>query len=126
MATVKTNTDVFEKAWEVLKEQIEGADSVENIDTVSGATYSSSGILEAVKKALEKAINPEYGKEVTPTPTKKPMPEPTSTPKPTSTPMPTQIPTKKPVPTALLWRNLWQVCSPLHWQTNFPHHMSKK
>ena len=96
------NTDTpefFEKAWEVLKEQIEGTDSVEGIDTVSGATYSSRGILEAVKKALEKAINPEYGKEVTPTPTKKPMPEPTSTPKPTSTPMPTQIPTKKPVPT---------------------------
>ena len=96
------NTDTpefFEKAWEVLKEQIEGTDSVEGIDTVSGATYSSRGILEAVKKALEKAINPEYGKEVTPTPTKKLMPEPTSTPKPTSTPMPTQTPTKKPVPT---------------------------
>ena len=51
------NTDTpmfFEKAWSALKEQIVGSDSVDDIDTVSGATYSSKGILEAVKKALRK------------------------------------------------------------------------
>ena len=83
------NTDTpmfFEKAWSALKEQIVGLDSVDDIDTVSGATYSSKGILEAVKKALKEAKNPEYGKKVTPTPTKKPTPKPTATPEPTAVP----------------------------------------
>ena len=60
-AVKQENTDTlmfFEKAWSALKEQIIGADSVDDIDTVSGATYSSRGILEAVKKALQEAKNP--------------------------------------------------------------------
>ena len=76
----------FEKAWSVLEEQIVGTNYVDDIDTVSGATYSSNGILNAVKKALKSALNPEYGKKVTPTPTKKPTPKPTATPKPTTDP----------------------------------------
>ena len=65
-ALKQENTDTkqfFEKAWSVLEEQIIGTDSVDDIDAVSGATYSSNGILNAVKKALKEAINPEYGKK---------------------------------------------------------------
>lgn len=99
------NTDTpmfFEKAWSVLEEQLVGADSVDDIDTVSGATYSSKGILSAVKKALKEAKNPEYGKTPTPTPTKKPTQKPTAAPKPTETPEPTAAPepTETPEPTA--------------------------
>ena len=98
-ALKQENTDTkqfFEKAWSVLEEQIIGTDSVDDIDAVSGATYSSNGILDAVKKALKEAVNPEYGKKPTPTPTKKPIPKPTATPKPTETPAatPTPVPEK--------------------------------
>ena len=82
-AVKQENSDTpmfFEKAWSVLEEQIVGTNYVDDIDTVSGATYSSNGILNAVKKALKSALNPEYGKKVTPTPTKKPTPKPTATP----------------------------------------------
>lgn len=99
-ALKQENTDTeqfFEKAWSVLEEQIIGTDSVDDIDAVSGATYSSNGILNAVKKALKEAINPEYGKKPTPTPTKKPTPKPTATPKPMATPKPTATP--KPIET---------------------------
>ena len=94
-ALKQENTDTeqfFEKAWSVLEEQIIGTDSVDDIDAVSGATYSSNGILNAVKKALKEAINPEYGKKPTPTPTKKPTPKPTATPKPIETPAATPTP----------------------------------
>ena len=53
-ALKQENTDTeqfFEKAWSVLEEQIIGTDSVDDIDAVSGATYSSNGILNAVKKS---------------------------------------------------------------------------
>ena len=55
-ALKQENTDTeqfFERAWSVLEKQIIGTDSVDDIDTVSGATYSSNGILNAVKKALK-------------------------------------------------------------------------
>lgn len=45
-ALKQENTDTkqfFEKAWSVLEEQIIGTDSVDDIDAVSGATYSSTG-----------------------------------------------------------------------------------
>lgn len=93
------NTDTpqfFEKAWSALKEQIVGVDSVDDVDTVSGATYSSRGILDAVKKALKEAKNPDYGKKPTPTPTQKPKPTATPTPEPTATPTPTPEPTTDP------------------------------
>ena len=103
-AVKQENSDTpmfFEKAWSVLEEQIVGTNYVDDIDTVSGATYSSNGILNAVKKALKSALNPEYGKKVTPTPTKKPTPKPTATPKPKATPKPTAtpVPTATPEPT---------------------------
>ena len=102
-ALKQENTDTkqfFEKAWSVLEEQIIGTDSVDDIDAVSGATYSSNGILDAVKKALKEAVNPEYGKKPTPTPTKKPIPKPTATPKPTVTPKPTATPKPTETPAA--------------------------
>ncbi len=43
-----------------------------NVDTVSGATYSSNGILNAVKRALSKAAADSDGKEPSQTPEKKP------------------------------------------------------
>lgn len=100
-ALKQENTDTeqfFERAWSVLEKQIIGTDSVDDIDAVSGATYSSNGILNAVKKALKEAVNPEYGKKPTPTPTKKPIPKPTATPKPAATPKPTETPAATPTP----------------------------
>lgn len=46
--------DIMEKAWNELPDRIIDAQSLD-VDTVSGATYSSEGILEAVDEALEKA-----------------------------------------------------------------------
>ena len=87
----------FASAQGVISRMIAG--NTPNVDAVSGATYSSNGILNAVKKALKEAINPEYGKKPTPTPTKKPTPKPTATPKPTETPKTTATP--KPTETPL-------------------------
>lgn len=67
------------------------------VDTVSGATYSSKGILEAIKEALKEAERvTEEKKNPTPTPapTETPTPTPTETPEPTETPSPT--PTETP------------------------------
>ena len=64
-----------------------------NVDTVSGATFSSAGILNATKQALNKAAaNPTP----TPTPTPTPAPTPTPTPTPEVTPEPTPEPTPAP------------------------------
>ncbi len=101
-AVTQENSDTpmfFDQAWNTLKDEITGTDSVDDIDTVSGATYSSKGILNAVKAALKKAVNPDYGKAVTPTPTKKPAAKPTATPKPTAKPTATPKPTAAPKPT---------------------------
>ena len=82
-----TNTDTkefFDKAWSGIKEQIIARQSVSGIDAVSGATYSSNGILQAAQNALSKAkVN---GSKITPVPTTKP--EKTPTPKPQNTPKP--------------------------------------
>ena len=65
------------------------------VDTVSGATYSSKGILEAIKEALKEAERvTEEKKNPTPPPTETPTPAPTETPEPTETPDPT--PTETP------------------------------
>ena len=59
------------------------------VDTVSGATYSSKGILEAIKEALKEAERvTEEKKNPTPPPTE--TPEPTETPDPTPTETPEQ------------------------------------
>lgn len=52
-----------------------------NVDTVSGATYSSNGIREAVKMALKSSANPDGTPEPTPSPTATPTPKPTAKPK---------------------------------------------
>lgn len=88
-----THTDTpmfFDKAWGVLENEIIQNQTTEGIDTVSGATFSSKGILSAMKDILKQA------KKGTAKPT--PTPEPTATPKPTATPTP--VPTATPEPTA--------------------------
>lgn len=88
-----THTDTpmfFDKAWGVLENEIIQNQTTEGIDTVSGATFSSKGILSAMKDILKQA------KKGTAKPT--PTPEPTATPKPTA--IPTPVPTATPEPTA--------------------------
>ena len=107
-----TNTDTasfFNKAWKKIQPSILQNQSADGIDTVSGATYSSEGILGGAKKALTEALatvtpeptttpKPTAAPEstVTPTPTKTPdptvTPEATVTPEPTAAPEPTEIP----------------------------------
>ena len=98
-----TNSDTrsfFNKAWRSIQPKILEKQSAEGIDTVSGATFSSMGILDASKMALEQAKNTEVQPSVTPEPTE--TPEPTNTPKPTSVPKPTTAPepTETPEPTS--------------------------
>ena len=95
-AVNNTNSDTmsyFRRAWRILQPAILEKQSADGIDTVSGATFSSNGILEAAGKALESA-------KVTVAPTATPTPVPTEnltpTPKPTATPAPTATPTPNP------------------------------
>ena len=85
----------FEKAWSVLEGDILSAQTAEGIDTVSGATVSSNGILEAMKDILKQAEQGVANPTPTPCPTATPLPSPT--PKPTETPIPT--PTEAPIVT---------------------------
>ena len=100
-----TNSDTrsfFNKAWRSIQPKILEKQSTEGIDTVSGATFSSMGILDASKIALEQAKNTEVQPSVTPEPTEATdsteKPEPTNTPKPTSVPEPTTAPEPTAVP----------------------------
>lgn len=100
-----TNSDTrsfFNKAWRSIQPKILEKQSTEGIDTVSGATFSSMGILDASKIALEQAKNTEVQPSVTPEPTEAPdsteKPEPTNTPKSTSVPEPTTAPEPTAVP----------------------------
>lgn len=100
-----TNSDTrsfFNKAWRSIQPKILEKQSTEGIDTVSGATFSSMGILDASKIALEQAKNTEVQPSVTPEPIEAPdsteKPEPTNTPKPTSVPEPTTAPEPTAVP----------------------------
>lgn len=100
-----TNSDTrsfFNKAWRSIQPKILEKQSTEGIDTVSGATFSSMGILDASKIALEQAKNTEVQPSVMPEPTEAPdsteKPEPTNTPKPTSVPEPTTAPEPTAVP----------------------------
>ena len=95
-----TNTDTgsyFRKAWKVLQPAILERQSADGIDTVSGATYSSQGILGGAQQALASAKITETPTE-TPTPTV--TPEVSVTPKPTAVPevTPTAVPTETPTP----------------------------
>jgi uncharacterized protein with FMN-binding domain len=103
----------FQKAWEVLENSIIQNQSADGIDTVSGATYSSKGILNAMKDIQKQAAKtnakvtptpvPTETPNVTPTPEATPTPEvtptPESTPAPTETPAPTPTPDETPEPT---------------------------
>lgn len=94
-----TNSDTrsfFNKAWRSIQPKILEKQSTEGIDTVSGATFSSMGILDASKIALEQAKNTEVQPSVTPEPTE--VPNPTNTPKPPSVPEPTTAPEPTAVP----------------------------
>ena len=94
-----TNSDTrsfFNKAWRSIQPKILEKQSTEGIDTVSGATFSSMGILDASKIALEQAKNTEVQPSVTPEPTE--VPNPTNTPKPNSVPEPTTAPEPTAVP----------------------------
>ena len=101
-----TNSDTrsfFNKAWRSIQPKILEKQSTEGIDTVSGATFSSMGILDASKIALEQAKNTEVQPSVTPEPTEVPNPtKPTSVPEPTTAPEPTAVPepTEAPAPTS--------------------------
>ena len=97
-----TNTDTgsyFRKAWKVLQPAILERQSADGIDTVSGATYSSQGILGGAQQALASANITETPTE-TPTPTVTPevsvTPEPTAVPEVTPTAVPTETPTPEP------------------------------
>lgn len=101
-----TNTDTasfFKKAWKTLQPAILEKQSADGIDTVSGATYSSQGILGGAQQALASAKITETPTE-TPTPTVTPeisvtpTPAPTTTPEATPTPEPTAVPTETPTP----------------------------
>lgn len=77
-AISNTNTDTkqyFNKAWQKIQPKILQKQAVYGVDTVSGATFSSNGILQAVQKALEKAA---VNTTPIPQPTAVPQPEPTT------------------------------------------------
>ena len=74
----------FQKAWEVLENSIIQNQSADGIDTVSGATYSSKGILNAMKDIQKQAA--KTNAKVTPTPVPTETPNVTPTPEATPTP----------------------------------------
>ena len=101
------NTDTpafFQKAWDRLEEEILEKQAAEGIDTVSGATYSSKGILEAFRDILKQAkkgeAKPTVTPEITPTPTAAPTPTITPAPTVTSTPEASLTPEPSPAPEA--------------------------
>lgn len=66
-----------------------------DVDTVSGATYSSKGILEAIRNALENAKKATEGKE-TEKPSESEKPKPSETEKPAETEKPSESESEKP------------------------------
>ena len=90
-----TNTDTksfFRKAWKVLQPAILEHQSADGIDAVSGATFSSNGIIGAAQNAIEAA-------KITVKPTATPTPAPEATVTPTAAPEATPIPTVAPTET---------------------------
>lgn len=88
----------FDKAWEVLEDEIIQNQTTDGIDTVSGATYSSKGILNAMKDILKQAKKGTAKPTPTPEPTATPTPEVTETPEVTPTPEETPTPTPEVIP----------------------------
>ena len=105
-----TNTDTksfFRKAWKVLQPAILEHQSADGIDAVSGATFSSNGIIGAAQNAIEAAkitvkptATPTPAPEATVTPTAAPEATPIPSPVPTVTPTATPIPAPEENPTA--------------------------
>jgi uncharacterized protein with FMN-binding domain len=91
----------FDQAWQVLEPKLLAAQKTEGIDTVSGATYSSKGILEAFQQILTKAsgntAKDQPQMSTTPTPGTVPTVTPTLTP--TLTPTPELTPSVDPTET---------------------------
>lgn len=71
----------FASAQGVISRMIAG--NTPNVDAVSGATYSSNGIIQAVQNALSQAAADGNSQQVTPTPAATALPTPTSAPSPT-------------------------------------------
>lgn len=100
-----TNSDTksfFKRAWSLIQPEILQSQTADEIDGVSGATYSSNGILNAAKAAIAQARNNGETPQPTQAPQPTEVPQPTSTPVPTETPKPTEVPqpTETPEPTA--------------------------
>lgn len=87
--------EAFLKRAMTLVDVIIKRQTAEGIDVVTGATYSSNGILNSVKDALKKARKDGSETENT-TPTATLTPKPTSTPRPTPTLRPTSAPGEEP------------------------------
>ena len=68
----------FASAQGVISRMIAG--NTPNVDAVSGATYSSNGIIQAVQNALSQAAADGNSQQVTPTPAATALPTPTSAP----------------------------------------------
>ena len=49
--------EYFDYAWNTILPQVTANQSTEGIDAASGATYSSEGILNAIRKALAQAAS---------------------------------------------------------------------
>lgn len=85
---VSKDDESFLKKAMTLIEVIKQKQTAEGIDVVTGATYSSNGIINSVKEALKKAVsNTRINKEevdIVPSPTAKPLPLITDVPQPTS------------------------------------------
>lgn len=73
----------FASAQGVISRMIAG--NTPNVDAVSGATYSSNGIIQAVQNALSQAAADGNSQQVTPTPAATALPTLTSAPSPTKT-----------------------------------------
>lgn len=109
-AVNNTNSDTmsyFRKAWKVLQPAILEHQSADGIDAVSGATFSSNGIIGAAQNAIEAAkitvkptATPTPAPEATVTPTAAPEATPIPSPVPTVTPTATPIPAPEENPTA--------------------------
>ena len=59
MKNEKDDAAYFERAWSEVPFSIiavQSAANTDKVDAVSGATYSSKGIMEAVRDALKKAL----------------------------------------------------------------------
>ncbi len=78
----------FNRAKAVIAQVLQRQDI--KVDAVSGATYSSRGILEGIAQAIEAAKKAAAGAAPAPKPTE--TPNPTEAPKPTANPIPSETP----------------------------------